>query len=474
MEQPREGPPPPAQKNSLSEPQPAPGRLTALLGLGALLVALLVLGMLTFFSLQQLAQTAQVFSSSPEFGRLDFAIHFVRNLLWGALAFFSAVGLISQALLARLIDARNALEVKVRDRTADLSRANEQLLVSNQSLARQTGEIRSLNVMIDLLQAARSSHEAQEILSAQLPALFPTGYGGLYLVNASRNSAESAATWGDLEPVYLFPPDECWAIRLGRSHQTASGNPRCQHWLKVPPEWDTLCVPLVAGGETQGVLALSDGAIDPGRQDFAHILAEQLGLSIANLKLRETLRAQSIRDELTGLYNRRYFDETLDREISRCRRSSRELVLIMVDLDHFKRFNDEFGHKAGDCVLQSLAHALGANVRTSDVPCRYGGEEFALVLPDTPLAEGRERAEQIRHRILETRLDFDGRPLPSMTASFGVAVFPLHAQNNADLVRAADRALYQAKEAGRNRVVVAEAPASGGEGDETDPVRAEE
>jgi diguanylate cyclase (GGDEF)-like protein len=450
------GAPPSEPKPNTGDNPPASGRFIALLGLGAVFAVLLVFSMLMISSLEQLSGAASAYSFTANYSTLQGSIGFIRYLLWGALGFFALFGLLTQILLARVIDARNASEQKVRDRTADLVRSNDQLQVTNRALARQTNEIRSLNTLVDLLQAARNTEEANSILEHQLPSLFPSGRGGLYLINASRNLAEAVAGWGD--PVLTFPPDDCWSLRLGRSHQTASGNPRCTHWDTCPPDWQTLCIPLIAGGETQGVLTLADSSMESSQVDFAQILSEQLGLSVANLKLRETLRQQSIRDELTGLYNRRYFDETLDRELSRIRRSRGLLAMLMIDLDHFKRFNDEFGHKAGDAVLQALAHALGHNIRTSDVPCRYGGEEFSLVLPDTSLEYARDRAEQIRHRIEETKIEYDGRRLPSMTASFGVAVFPLHAQTAADLVGAADRALYQAKEAGRNRVVVADKP----------------
>ena len=456
MTNPQESVPAPEQKPSPPASDYAPGRTTAILGLGAILAILLVFSMLAILSLNQLTEATKPFFSSPGYSTLDASIKFVRNILWSAVVFFAVVGFVTQLLLARLIDARSALEQKVRDRTADLSKSNAALLESNTTLERKTNEIRSLNVLVDLLQAARDSQEAYEILTRRLPAMFPSGRGGLYLINASRNIAESVVGWG--EPVDMFQPDDCWSLRRGRSHQTVAGDPRCSHWQSCQAEWTTLCVPLIAGGDTQGVLTIADQEIDPSQIDFAHILAEQLGLSIANLKLRETLRQQSIRDELTGLYNRRYFDETLEREISRVRRSHGQLAMIMVDLDHFKRFNDEFGHKAGDTVLQALAHALEHNIRTSDVPCRYGGEEFSLVLPETSLDDARERAEHIRHRVEEMHLEYDGKPMSSMTASFGVAVFPLHAQDSTDLVRAADGALYAAKNSGRNRVEVASPP----------------
>jgi diguanylate cyclase (GGDEF)-like protein len=180
-----------------------------------------------------------------------------------------------------------------------------------------------------------------------------------------------------------------------------------------------------------------------------------LALALANLRLRETLRQQSIRDPNTGLFNRRYLEETSNRELRRMERSSQPLVMIMLDIDHFKQFNDTFGHEAGDLVLKQVAATLLDNARDSDVVSRYGGEEFALVMPGASLEEGTERAEALRLAIRQLHLSHRGRTLGTITASFGVAAYPEHGPGWPELVNAADHALYQAKGEGRDRVVVA-------------------
>jgi diguanylate cyclase (GGDEF)-like protein len=189
---------------------------------------------------------------------------------------------------------------------------------------------------------------------------------------------------------------------------------------------------------------------------LAVTVAEQFALALANLRLRETLRGQSIRDPLTGLFNRRYMEETLDRELRRAERERRALSLILLDIDRFKSFNDTFGHEAGDTVLASLGALLRSTLRAGDVACRYGGEEFVLILPAASLADAHRRAEEIRESIRGLRVSLGGRPLEAVRCSMGVAAFPEHGEEGDALLRAADAALYRAKGEGRDQVVLAD------------------
>ena len=178
-------------------------------------------------------------------------------------------------------------------------------------------------------------------------------------------------------------------------------------------------------------------------------------------ELRTALRnlhTQAVTDPLTHLLNRRYLSEFLPREVIRARRSGDSLAVLMIDLDHFKRFNDEFGHDAGDLVLKEAAQLLLAHIRGSDIACRYGGEEFVLVLPDTTFEGARRRAEEIRAAIKGLQLSLRGKPLGQVTVSIGVALMPDHVANPEALIRVADEAMYQAKAAGRDRVVVGHPP----------------
>jgi diguanylate cyclase (GGDEF)-like protein len=171
--------------------------------------------------------------------------------------------------------------------------------------------------------------------------------------------------------------------------------------------------------------------------------------------LRDALREMALRDGLTGLYNRRYLEDALNRELLRAERSGKPVSVVMIDIDHFKHFNDQFGHDAGDFVLSVVARAVTKCIRPSDIACRYGGEELAVVLSEADLECARERAEQMRLAIRDTNLTHLGQTLPAPTASFGVAVHPVNGTTPADLLKAADQALYRAKQEGRDRVCVA-------------------
>jgi diguanylate cyclase (GGDEF)-like protein len=190
-------------------------------------------------------------------------------------------------------------------------------------------------------------------------------------------------------------------------------------------------------------------------KNVAVTIGDNISLALANIRLRETLRHQVIHDPLTGLFNRRYMDETLKREIARVRRKKAPLGVIMMDLDHFKRFNDTYGHEAGDSLLETLGKFLETQVRQEDVACRYGGEEFVLILPEASPDVTQKRAEEIRQGVPQLQVSHRGRMLEMITVSLGVASFPEHGATEDDLLRAADDAMYQAKAEGRNRVVVA-------------------
>lgn len=170
---------------------------------------------------------------------------------------------------------------------------------------------------------------------------------------------------------------------------------------------------------------------------------------------QDALREQSVRDYLTGLFNRRYMEETLERELIRARRKGLTLGIIMLDVDNFKQCNDTWGHAAGDSILQELGSMLLGNFRGEDVPCRYGGDEFIIILPDASKEVVCERAELICEYYKQFRLKFEDRLLDVVTLSFGVAVFPEHGKSSDVMLRAADEALYRAKHSGRNQVAVA-------------------
>jgi diguanylate cyclase (GGDEF)-like protein len=221
----------------------------------------------------------------------------------------------------------------------------------------------------------------------------------------------------------------------------------------------------MAHGETLGILSPvtepngSEGpqtSISEFNARLAVSVAEQAARSFANLKLREKLRYQSVRDPLTGLFNRRYLDESLERELPNAIRKNRSLGVIMLDVDRFKKFNDMFGHDAGDAVLRELGDFLAKFTRRGDLACRYGGEEFTLILPESSLEDTRRRAEELRISFQQLSIKHRDIVLGKVTLSLGVAALPDHGTTAADLLAAADGALLRAKVEGRDRVLIAE------------------
>ena len=214
-------------------------------------------------------------------------------------------------------------------------------------------------------------------------------------------------------------------------------------------------MPMMVQCETLGILYLQ---MAPRlKQPLAVAVAGQIGLALGNLKLREALRVQAIRDPLTGLFNRRYREESLERELRRAIRNQRPLGIIMLDLDHFKQLNDRSGHEAGDTILRELGTCIQTLTREYDLACRYGGEEFTIILPDASLDVTVKRAEKLRDKFKHLNMQHQNRRLAAGTLSLRVAGFPEHGSTTETVPRAADTALFQAKHEGRDRVVVAEA-----------------
>lgn len=195
--------------------------------------------------------------------------------------------------------------------------------------------------------------------------------------------------------------------------------------------------------------------LDVGEQRrLGLVWSEQISLAIANVKLRDQLRDQSIRDPLTGLFNCRYLLETCRREFSRAARG-KQPVSLSIDVDHFKQFNDNHGHDAGDTVLREVGNCLESLFRSEDVACRFGGEKFVVLLPGAPIEIAAKRAEELRSNIEALSVRYLETNLPRITISVGVAAFPEAGDNPQSLLLAADAALYRAKEGGRNRVELA-------------------
>ncbi|RUT89273.1 MULTISPECIES: diguanylate cyclase [unclassified Mesorhizobium] len=345
----------------------------------------------------------------------------------------------------------------------------DQLALLNRELHEKSETTTRLVKLGELLQACVTFPEAFSVVGTAMAEFLGGLSGTVHLTSASRNLVEEMAHWGDVRSsATQFAPEDCWALRRGQEHVAGPGmlTPRCAH-ITENGKKGYVCMPLAAQGETLGILHLCEpnAAEKPQwlaeRQQILRGVVDTLALALANLRLRETLRQQSIRDPNTSLFNRRYLEETSSRELRRMERSGQPLVVIMLDVDHFKQFNDTFGHEAGDLVLKQVAATLIEHARDSDVVSRYGGEEFALVMPGSSVQEGAERAEALRQAIRKLHLTHRGRTLGTVTASFGVAAYPEHGVGWAELTNAADHALYEAKGNGRDRVAIALGNASG-------------
>jgi len=325
-----------------------------------------------------------------------------------------------------------------------------------------------LGKMSSVLQSCLTVEEALDAVKKFGPRVLRGWSGALYLSGRTQRDLDLATSW-DSESVFVgltagFAPDACWALRRGQPHTSSDlgDEPICYH-VRSPGDGRGRyrCLPLIVQGEALGLLHLSahtegvDRAAAPIDETLLVMVTEHISLALANIRLRETLREQSIRDALTGLYNRRLLEESLRRELSRAARKERALAVVVLDIDHFKQFNDTCGHDAGDLVLREVAGVVRRSIRDSDTACRFGGEEFVILLPEAGVEDARKRAEQIRTSISRMRLVHNGRELGTITASFGVAGFPVHGSQPEALLQAADAALYTSKREGRDRVTVA-------------------
>ncbi len=343
------------------------------------------------------------------------------------------------------------------------------LVDSHAVVERHSHEIEILAEMNDHLHVCESIDETRGILGHFLKELFPKDAGAIFIFNQSRSMLELIAEWGKLDGVVdVFSQGDCWVLRQGKPHLVV-GNTHpltCSH-TKTSGNELTLCVPMIAQSDVMGLLMLSAGsttrtAIKNGSnmmetmQALAVNASKQLALSLMNLRLRDSLKIQTLKDPLTQLYNRRFMTEFLDKEIIKSKRSGSTLGVFMIDVDHFKQFNDLNGHDAGDAVLRELGEYMKKTVRASDVACRYGGEEFSMLLPDSTRESLNERAEELRNGVKSLRIMHHKEQLGTISISIGVAMCPDHGDSYEALLATADKALYKAKKQGRDRVVFAD------------------
>lgn len=316
-------------------------------------------------------------------------------------------------------------------------------------------QIELMHKLDSLLSTCSELNEASIVVKQILPDLLPSTSGAVSIYKASRDKLELIMFWGDEWPGKLrYKPDQCWALRTGHNHQSSQTDTHiyCEHLAEMKDQSST-CIPLGAFGETIGVLHILRKTFDAGDTLLDNSIAKRIGLAIANIELRVSLREQATKDALTGLYNRHYLFEFLEKIVSRANRQDSEIGIIMIDIDYFKKFNDEYGHDAGDLVLKSVANKLKEMTRTDDIVSRYGGEEFCIVCPDCGLEQAQRVAEKLCAGVREMDVELNAKEFVKVTFSAGVAIYPLDSSSIEGVITRADNALYQAKDEGRDRVV---------------------
>lgn len=375
---------------------------------------------------------------------------------------FDSAGTLTNYVAAKEdVTEHRAAEAALRRSKDELEHALADLKASNAELAR-------LAQMSDMIQSCAEESEVLQVIRHTCSALFPGGSGALALRTEIGGPFRTCATWGEgLESAPTYLVDDCWALRRGQPHDsTGDGEgPSCEHLTGFPPG-GVRCLPLSVAGETLGSLMLSlpwsaDKQLFPAWERRVGMAADAIKMALSNFRLREALRAQALHDPLTGLYNRRFFDDALRRALLRSSRNGEPCALVMLDIDRFKQYNDKFGHDAGDAVLQYVAGGLQRAVREADLVCRVGGEELAVLMPGAGIDQACARAGDLIATVRSLEVPFSGAHLPHVTCSAGVSAGAGRSVGALQLVKQADEALYMAKNSGRDRVCCHREPENG-------------
>lgn len=324
---------------------------------------------------------------------------------------------------------------------------------------RHKAERRILSETSEWLYSAKSVDELRRVIKRALGVLMPGTSGHLYLYANSRDTLDLSLSWGGSKGYEHFAPDDCWALRRGRAYAYGQNalDFACGHTEDAAAAY--FCLPILAHGETIGLLHVTEAGSAGGQAagiapfwDTAVAISEQISLAIANVRLREELKEQSVRDHLTGLWNRRWFLETANLALSRAKRTGAPFGLLSIDVDHFKTFNDQFGHEAGDMVLREVGSLMYQVFRGDMSPCRIGGEEFVVVCAGTERDAIVFAAQQFQEQLRALDIIADGGALPQITVSQGVAMAEAGTTTALDVLKLADKALYAVKAAGRDGI----------------------
>lgn len=357
----------------------------------------------------------------------------------------------------RLVIIRD-ISTRKRDE-ARLEEINKELVKRVRELNQYNSHIRTLNKMISLLQVCECLEQSYGILIQYLPKVFPGIDGGLYIKREDSHLLDLVASWTSAQSLKpLISDEDCYALQKQGNYLLEPGKkkPVCAH-LNYDETYAYLCIPIMVRDNVVGLFHFYTPGVEMDKKRLAadRAISDSIVLALVNIKMREMLIQQSIRDPLTHLFNRRFMEETLRREVLRAERNKTALAVIMGDIDHFKRFNDYYGHSTGDQVLQKVSRIMESCIRGDDVACRYGGEEFVLIMPGMVLEVAQKRAEVLRERVKAKCFVVKEQVEETITISLGIAVYPEHGLHPGALLKSADHAMYQAKQAGRDRVAVA-------------------
>lgn len=343
----------------------------------------------------------------------------------------------------------------------ELRGANARLQSVVMDLEARSRDMSALSRASQVMQSCASLDEAMQVIARAAAGLFGGVAGAVYAASADHEMLELVASWAGLELLEPFRTEDCWALRTGQVHllgDDALALP-CAH-VPSGTAW-SVCVPLIAQNETLGVVHVQGGTATEEEaplkriEQLATLVRDQWSLTLANLRLRDRLRDQSIRDALTGLFNRRFLDESFDRELQRARRRQQHVSVAILDLDHFKAFNDSHGHHGGDAILRYLGRYLMECTRGEDIVARFGGEEFVVIMPDTTVTDAHDRMQRLAAGWRRKGEDATSSLQPFPTLSIGIAAFPRSGEQAREVLAAADTFLYTAKDRGRNCVVAA-------------------
>jgi diguanylate cyclase (GGDEF)-like protein/PAS domain S-box-containing protein len=379
--------------------------------------------------------------------------------------------MVTAVIVKDLTEKPVAIQGTIRDVT-EKKRDEMSIWNMNRELSAMVGKLEDKNTLSktvselrEYLSASSSVSEIGPVITRYLKKLFPQSDGALFLISPSKTDLETIAIWGNYSDNIdenVMSPDDCWGLRRGINYIVADSKSEvpCNH-IKDPENGVLYaCFPLIAKNEIIGLLHIrcrSHSTYDAEKKVYfketAEALTALLSLAISNLRLNEKLSMLSIKDALTGLFNRRYIEETFIRESVRAKRNKSSIGIIMADIDHFKKFNDIHGHAAGDAVLKQISKFLSSSIRGCDIVCRYGGEEFVLMLPDADLCNTFLRAQNLVEKAKNMQFDFNGITLGPVTLSMGVSAYPEKGEKLEELLRVADIALYKAKQEGRDRAV---------------------